>query len=162
MTETNLDHIPRYAYDGGFRVELLPTEKINIKIVGMGFEARETSEVVHEEYEVLWKNFKKLRAAMRLSGQDFAQAKVISTADYRVSAKHRLDFLVDACGFPAYLVLDFLPMKEYAAVGAGVEEKILKIIFERNFLDSKIIYGEVIGGHIKTWEHSYNTPMYWY
>ncbi|MBQ8991857.1 hypothetical protein IJ103_03890 [Candidatus Saccharibacteria bacterium] len=158
---TNLDRIPRYAFEAGFRIALIPSESINIKIVGNGFEARETSEIVHEEYDISWKDVSKLEDVMSLSGHDFVRAKLISKENYRASAKNRLDFLVDACGFPAHLVLDFLPMTEYSRVGEATEEKILKIAL-KDVSEPKIIYGEIIGGHVKTWEHSYNTPMYWY
>lgn len=165
---TNLDRIPRYAYEGGFRIALIPGESINLKIVGAGFEARETSEIVHEEYTIPWQNLPELKKLLRtkssssLSKLSFVDAKIISTANYRATAKNRLDFLVDACGYPAHLVLDFLSMKEYSKVGKGVEEKILSIFIKDRQRKPRIIYGEVIGGHIKTWEHSYNTPMFWF
>ena len=139
----------------------LPKKRINIKIVGCGFEARDTSEFQHEEYTILQKDFAKLKEVMCFSDQPFVKQKVISIRDYRASAKKRLDFLVDACGFDVNDVLDNLPMYEYTKIGKGTEEKILKT-FINDMTEDLIIYGEIIGGNIKTWRHSYNTPITYY
>ncbi|MBR3414933.1 hypothetical protein IKG73_02910 [Candidatus Saccharibacteria bacterium] len=184
--ETHVSRNSRYTYEGAFRMEFIPNDKIKLQLVGMGFEARDTSEVVHEEYTILWKDLPKLRETLEKDGSinfdelSFVNKTVIGRDKYRISAKNRLDFLVDACGFPVYLVLDFLSMTSYHEIGDESVRRILQTFIYDEDAGARITYGELIGSHIKswyhsynapvteknitikTWDHSYNTPMYWY
>lgn len=183
--ETHVSRNSRYTYEGAFRMEFIPNDKIKLQLVGMGFEARDTSEVVHEEYTILWNDLPKLEEMLEKDGSinfndlSFISRTIIDRDNYRDSAVNRLDFLVHSCKFPAPLVLDFLPMTSYHEISGESIRKILQLFIHED-AGARIIYGELIGGHIKswyhsynapvtektivikTWGHSYNTPMYWY
>lgn len=166
MNKEQLERIPRYAYEGGFTIAFNPGYRIVIEIVCAGFDCHETRRGVawHERFIVPWEEAEKLHRVQDLR-QPFIKKEVATIADYRKSAKQRLDYLVDGHGYDAANVLEFLPMKEPVMVSTSIEGKILEevilpslVTIQHGGTVETIYNGDIIAGTIVQRKHKHRKP----